>query len=59
MNALCQVATLEVAAWLAGSLPISAQHTGITGAVTDPSGAAVQCVVVSASGTRRPAIWRC
>src|SRR5580658_1119151 len=50
MKTIRRVPTLALAAWLAGSLPISAQQTGITGTLTDPSGAAVPGVAVSASG---------
>src|ERR1700734_323047 len=35
---------------LSATLPLAAQQTGITGRVTDPSGATVQNVAVTASG---------
>jgi hypothetical protein len=42
--------TLALTAVLLATLPLAAQETGITGRVTDPSGAAVQNVAVTASG---------
>lgn len=49
-NFIRLTATLALAVGLAGNLPLSAQQTGITGTITDPSGGAVQSVAVSATG---------